>query len=256
MKSIVHSLASISLALMVGNSVKADGAKWLKVPTAGYVSITFDDATLSQYEQAFPILETAGLPATVYVSTGLIGSDESLFMNWDQVRELVDANWEIGSHSVTHQELPTLTDEDIFYEMARSQYELFQELDTTSTSFASPYGEYNQQVISYAQYFYESHVRAWGDNNGVNAVDIDPFLIERINIDNTLTSGEVCDNLRTVHSGQWLVLMFHQIGDTQGRFISSAQQLSEIVECLQDARQQNRLTVGTVSTVIALLKER
>ena len=51
-------------------------ANKLERPTA---SITFDDGYLNNYTEALPILQRFGVPATVYLATGLIGTDGLLW---------------------------------------------------------------------------------------------------------------------------------------------------------------------------------
>jgi peptidoglycan/xylan/chitin deacetylase (PgdA/CDA1 family) len=43
------------------------------------VAITFDDGFLNNYEVAFPILLAADLPATIFLTTGFIGGDDTLW---------------------------------------------------------------------------------------------------------------------------------------------------------------------------------
>lgn len=45
------------------------------------VAITFDDGYRNNVTSALPVLENYGFPATVYVATGLIGSDKALWPN-------------------------------------------------------------------------------------------------------------------------------------------------------------------------------
>jgi peptidoglycan/xylan/chitin deacetylase (PgdA/CDA1 family) len=47
----------------------------------GRVVVTFDDATVDTYGVAYPILRRYGVPATVFVPTGLIGTDQPLWWN-------------------------------------------------------------------------------------------------------------------------------------------------------------------------------
>jgi peptidoglycan/xylan/chitin deacetylase (PgdA/CDA1 family) len=51
------------------------------------VVITFDDGYADNFLEALPILEEVGLPATFFVSTGLIGADKSFW--WHQLEALL-----------------------------------------------------------------------------------------------------------------------------------------------------------------------
>ncbi len=217
----------------------------------GYITITFDDATHSQFQRAFPILRNAGMPATLYVNTSLIDSGDPRYMSWDQVRTLAESGWEIGSHTVTHTALPTLSDVAVVGELVLARDRLEDEVGERPQSFASPFGEYDDRTLAYIRRYYASHLRAWGNNDGVNREWSDPYLIERINVDARLTAREVCSKVSAVKSGEWLVLMFHQVGEPAGEFISSEFQLRAIVRCIQTAVADGHLIVDTVSAVLA-----
>jgi len=50
-------------------------------PRRGRVVITFDDAAADVYEFAYPVLRRYGLPATIFVPTGLVGRAEPFWWN-------------------------------------------------------------------------------------------------------------------------------------------------------------------------------
>jgi peptidoglycan/xylan/chitin deacetylase (PgdA/CDA1 family) len=57
-----------------------------RVPRGGHVVLTFDDAALDTYTTAFPLLRRLGLPATVFVPTGLVGRPGPFW--WDRLSRL------------------------------------------------------------------------------------------------------------------------------------------------------------------------
>ena len=70
-----------------------------------------------------------------------------LMMNWDQVRELRDNGHRIGSHTVTHAMLGTMTNtEEIRHELIRSAERIREELGYYPRTISYPVGSYNQTV--------------------------------------------------------------------------------------------------------------
>lgn len=116
------------------------------------VLVTFDDGYEGVHRHALPVLAKHGFAATLFVSTGwLRGSYDSggaldTMLDWDQVRELADADVEIGGHSHTHPQLDQLTDEALWFEVLRCQEIIADELGTRPASFAYPYGYSSRRV--------------------------------------------------------------------------------------------------------------
>ena len=127
-------------------------------------AVTFDDAYASVVSLAFPVLAQLGVPATVFVPTradrdGLRDwdgirpwshtpwRDELQGASWSQLRELVAAGWEIGSHSRTHPDLTSVTDEQLRDELEGSREDCEAELGVPCTSIAYPYGLVDHRVV-------------------------------------------------------------------------------------------------------------
>ena len=66
------------------------------------VVITMDDAFLSIYKKAWPILKKKKLPFTVFVSTNSLESPSKNYMNWDQIKEMAANGVTIGHHTKNH----------------------------------------------------------------------------------------------------------------------------------------------------------
>jgi peptidoglycan/xylan/chitin deacetylase (PgdA/CDA1 family) len=132
------------------------------------VAVTFDDAYRSTYERAWPALRELGVPATVYVPTDYVGTaepmswpgiedaaagphaDELRCMTWDQLGELHEAGWEIGSHTCSHPHLTACDDEALERELVASFEAIAQRLGSCST-IAYPYGDVDGRVMAAAR---------------------------------------------------------------------------------------------------------
>ncbi|MBX0293816.1 polysaccharide deacetylase family protein [Haloarcula nitratireducens] len=82
----------------------------------GRVIVTFDDGGITQYTNALPIMEDRGIPGLTMINSARASS--SNYIGEDEMREMRDAGWEIGSHTVDHEHLPDLSNAD-----ARAQIE-------------------------------------------------------------------------------------------------------------------------------------
>jgi peptidoglycan/xylan/chitin deacetylase (PgdA/CDA1 family) len=141
-----------------------------RAPDGRRVAITFDDAYLSVFELAKPILDDAGFPATVFVPTDYParpgqpmawdGIDkwaggpyerELRPMSWEQLGMLADAGWEIGSHTCSHPRLSSLTDEDLALELVESRLAVAERLNRPCNTLAYPYGDHDVRVVEAAR---------------------------------------------------------------------------------------------------------
>ena len=68
------------------------------------ILLTIDDAFLSFYEKAWPILKKEKIPFILFVSTREVGNFN--YMNWKQIKEIAKEDFvHIGNHSHTHEYL-------------------------------------------------------------------------------------------------------------------------------------------------------
>jgi peptidoglycan/xylan/chitin deacetylase (PgdA/CDA1 family) len=130
--------------------------------------ITFDDAYHSVIEHARPILAHYKLPATVFVPTDFIDSGRPMRwagiehwlggpherelrpMSWVELATLIDAGWEVGSHTASHPRLTQLDDATLAEELARSKAACEERLAAPCTCLAYPYGDLDDNVVGAA----------------------------------------------------------------------------------------------------------
>lgn len=125
-----------------------------------HVAVTFDDAFRS-ISAVLPDLLALGVPVTVFVCTGLAdrggapfavpelageAEDELRTMTWDEVREWASRGVRIGSHTVSHAHLPTLSDEEVRAELVDSKARIEEELARECSWIAYPYGEHEDRI--------------------------------------------------------------------------------------------------------------
>ena len=122
----------------------------------GVGAITFDDGLVRTWREAIPMLLERGLPCTMFIATGLMGTphpdlDGEMIMSAEEVVELADAGVEIGAHTVDHPHLSQLTYEQTLEQMRRSRGVLEDLLGRPVTAMAYPYGEVSAQALRAAE---------------------------------------------------------------------------------------------------------
>lgn len=107
------------------------------------VILTFDDGYEDFYTDVLPILKKYKVFATQYLITGFIG--KSNYMTDAQVKEVIKSGYvEVGAHSVHHYNLKSLTDSQAYEEILNSKTELEKKYQIKISTFAYPYGHYNE----------------------------------------------------------------------------------------------------------------
>ena len=120
------------------------------------VIITFDDGYEEVYKTAFTMMKEMGWNAVVFVIgdkrikidlwNDKLGTGSPSLLNLSQVKEMHEAGFEIGSHSMTHQYLPYKSYVNAWHEIARSKEELESLIGSNVQSFCYPYGAVNKYV--------------------------------------------------------------------------------------------------------------
>jgi peptidoglycan/xylan/chitin deacetylase (PgdA/CDA1 family) len=140
------------------------------------IVITFDDGCETDLIVAASILSEFKFNATFYVVGGFVGQKGYLSIN--QLRELSDLGFEIGSHSMTHRYLTDLNKTHLHFEVSHSKDRLEQYIGKKVDHFSCPGGRWNPQVANIVK---ESGYESMATSRiGTNNPNLDHFLLSRI----------------------------------------------------------------------------
>ena len=196
------------------------------------VSFTFDDGDISQVI-AERILDEHEFRATTYPQTDSIGKDGKY--GEDDLIRVSHKGWEVGSHTVTH---PFLTQtENIEGELGDPLKILEGITGLPVFSFASPYGDFDERVLDRIGAYYDYHVNAWSDANGLNTVEtFEPNNIHRITIREYTKPEEICVIIDSLDDDDWFIMAFHGIDDPErGEWGYSSENFKIIADCVAEA---------------------
>ncbi|MGA9882398.1 MAG: polysaccharide deacetylase family protein [Candidatus Acidiferrales bacterium] len=128
-------------------------------PGKRYAALTFDDGFQNVVENAVPEMIIRKIPGTIFVVPSLLGGNPV----WDtlgadyilkeplisaaQLKALPAELITIGSHTVTHAWLPSVTEPEAREEISASRERLQRLLDKKIDLFSFPYGQSNEQLI-------------------------------------------------------------------------------------------------------------
>jgi peptidoglycan/xylan/chitin deacetylase (PgdA/CDA1 family) len=108
------------------------------------VMIHFDDADLSQYEVARPILDQYGFKACYFIMTVVLNKPG--YMKKEHIKQLSDEGHVIGSHTWDHMNVKKMEEKDWAIQVIKPSRQLSEITGKPVEYFAYPFGLWNEEV--------------------------------------------------------------------------------------------------------------
>ena len=227
------------------------------------LSLTFDDARLSQTDAGIPLLDRHGLKATFYVSPRGV---EPRLEGW---KAAVAAGHEIGNHSLTHpctgnysfsrdNALEDYTLERMALDVDEASRGVEQLLGVSAVSFAYPCGQKFVGRGLDARSYVPLVARTFRTGRGwLGESSNDPWICDMAQLLGMESDGKSFEELKALieeaaEDGRWLILAGHEMAD-DGPQATSLETLEALARYVEDPA--NGIWIDTVGTVAHFVLE-
>lgn len=172
------------------------------------VIITFDDGFQDCVDHAVPILQNQRFTAVFYLVVGLMGKTsrwllrergiEFPLMDWATARQLAAAEFQFGTHTLSHPRLVDLSPAACREELLKSRLLMEDHLGREITHLAYPFGSFNPHVRTLAA---ETGYRsACSVRIGLSTPDDDLLALHRVPVNGQDSLPDFVCRLRTAQS--------------------------------------------------------
>ena len=227
------------------------------------LSLTFDDARLSQADKGIPLLDRYNVKATFYVSP------PSFKMRLDTWKKSAANGHEIGNHSLVHpcsgnftfsreRALEDYTIEQMHAELDSASRLLKYLVGTNPVSFAYPCGQTfigrginTRSYVPVVASLFQTG-RGW-----LGEAPNDPAFCDLAQLTGMKLDGQTFEEILVLiegakKSGHWLVLAGHEMGG-EGNLVSCLETIEAI--CRYASDPANGVWIDTVSNIASYIEE-
>ena len=172
------------------------------------VVITFDDGFRDAVRHAGATVREHGFRAVMFAVAGLVGRPSKWLLrerglerplaDWAELRELADAGFEIGAHSLTHPHLPAIAADDARREIEDSRRVIEDALGREVVHFAYPFGAVDPAVR--AMVADAGYRTACTTHIGLSGAHDDPLMLQRVPVTGFDSLIDFACRLRTARS--------------------------------------------------------
>jgi peptidoglycan/xylan/chitin deacetylase (PgdA/CDA1 family) len=182
----------------------------------GMVTLVFDDNLVSQYNNARPILNAAGVKATYAIITQAVRdiSGDTATMTWAQITTLKNESNEIDAHTRTHPDLTTLSSSQAQTEIQGSYSDLIAQNFSPKT-FVYPFGGVNSSIEQLVRNV--GFTGARGSYWGLNTPTADRFALYDIRFDRATSAAKINSFIDQAKADKrWLIIELHDVKSLGG----------------------------------------
>ena len=204
-----------------GQKFSVEVCKWYQ-NKEGAISISFDDASYTQYEYAYPILEKYNIKATISLVgewthekptySSEAGNFEIKKMGWNEIAELNNHGYEIAAHGYKHAKYNKhLPKTEIIQQMKEVKELIENNINTRVYTLHYPYSFTSYKIIEAAKEAGFLFCRTGRDSiNPASPSDIN-FLYSKVILNNNKPDINQFSQWINQTNGKWLILMYHHL---------------------------------------------
>lgn len=237
----------------------SSGARRLQVDSfyaGGYarpkILITFDDARVSAYTEAFTKMQSAGISGTMYCNGALIGQPS--YMTLAQLQSMYEEGWDVANHTYNHVNLSTLSLAAAIDEIKLQEEWLTQNGFTRALKhFAYPqnaFSGYADDAVA-ALEFKTARAQAglFSTLGGKPGIPGDHHILPWVNLNNTITLADCKAWVdQAIQRGSTLIFAGHIITATPTLSTEfSTANFSALVDYVISKRNQGLCDIPTIS---------
>lgn len=248
-----HSVISLAFAAALLSACQQDDSSLYQIGTwngfrSAAVSLTFDDNCANQFDVALPILDEFDVKATFYPIVNKI-------TDWTPLRKCAANGHEIGSHTYSHNNLSTLSADEVARELSMAYDTIRSRVPMTDcSSIAYPFCAMTDSAL-----VAKHHVAARiCDGKIVNASPNSYMAISSFSVGSETNYLEAIDLIgifgKALSQKGWAVILFHEIDNGEGYSPFPSIELEKSLEYLTE--NDTCYWVSTFANVAKYAKER